>query len=271
MANYYMLGGDGKEYGPVAAEQLRQWMAEGRANGQTQVRTMEGGYIALATVPELNGAAASPASPAPAAPAAAFAYSPGVSDYFMRGGDGKEYGPVSAQQLRQWAAEGRANAQTLVRAANGGPFMALGMVPDLTAARPAAASLPLAQGSALGESDAGMQVKRLASIVAAGSAWMRALSVLMFLLTFVLCLTVIGFVIAWLPLWQGITMWSAATRAQQAVYTGAEQDLSLALEKIRQSFRIGVLLVIALVLFYFLMSAISVMMMGSIPGMNNLH
>ncbi len=34
---YKVIGADGKEYGPVSAEQLRQWIAEGRANGQTKV------------------------------------------------------------------------------------------------------------------------------------------------------------------------------------------------------------------------------------------
>jgi hypothetical protein len=34
---YKIIGGDGKEYGPITAEQLRQWIAEGRANFQTQV------------------------------------------------------------------------------------------------------------------------------------------------------------------------------------------------------------------------------------------
>jgi hypothetical protein len=35
---YRIIGADGKEYGPITADQLRQWMAEGRANAQTQVR-----------------------------------------------------------------------------------------------------------------------------------------------------------------------------------------------------------------------------------------
>jgi hypothetical protein len=35
---YWMIGGDGREYGPVTAEQLREWLAEHRANGQTQIR-----------------------------------------------------------------------------------------------------------------------------------------------------------------------------------------------------------------------------------------
>jgi uncharacterized membrane protein len=34
---YKILGADQKEYGPVSAEQLRAWIVEGRANGQTSV------------------------------------------------------------------------------------------------------------------------------------------------------------------------------------------------------------------------------------------
>jgi len=34
---YRIIGGDQKEYGPVTAEELRRWIAEGRANAQTQV------------------------------------------------------------------------------------------------------------------------------------------------------------------------------------------------------------------------------------------
>lgn len=35
---FKMIGGDGQEYGPVTAEQLRQWIWDHRANGQTLVR-----------------------------------------------------------------------------------------------------------------------------------------------------------------------------------------------------------------------------------------
>ncbi len=35
---YKIIGADQKEYGPVTTEQLRQWMAEGRVNGQTSVK-----------------------------------------------------------------------------------------------------------------------------------------------------------------------------------------------------------------------------------------
>jgi len=38
MANYTIIGGDQKQYGPVSGEQLRQWFLEGRVNPQTQVK-----------------------------------------------------------------------------------------------------------------------------------------------------------------------------------------------------------------------------------------
>lgn len=37
-STYKVLGGDRKEYGPVSAEEVRQWLAEGRLNGQSPVQ-----------------------------------------------------------------------------------------------------------------------------------------------------------------------------------------------------------------------------------------
>jgi uncharacterized membrane protein len=38
MANYTIIGGDQKEYGPITADDVRQWIAEGRLNEQTQIK-----------------------------------------------------------------------------------------------------------------------------------------------------------------------------------------------------------------------------------------
>src|SRR5258708_20353027 len=35
---YKIIGADKKEYGPVTADQMRQWIGEGRINGQTPVQ-----------------------------------------------------------------------------------------------------------------------------------------------------------------------------------------------------------------------------------------
>ena len=34
---YRIIGADGREYGPATAEQIREWIAEGRVNAQTKV------------------------------------------------------------------------------------------------------------------------------------------------------------------------------------------------------------------------------------------
>jgi len=59
---YKIIGADQKEYGPVSAEQMRQWMTEGRVNVQTQVLA-EGAteWVALGSLPEFAGVSAGPA------------------------------------------------------------------------------------------------------------------------------------------------------------------------------------------------------------------
>ncbi|MFO1487086.1 MAG: DUF4190 domain-containing protein [Verrucomicrobiota bacterium] len=52
---YRILGVDGREYGPVSAEQLRRWVAEGRADAETKTRTDAGGeWKPLALFPEFS-------------------------------------------------------------------------------------------------------------------------------------------------------------------------------------------------------------------------
>src|SRR5436190_679391 len=63
---YKILGSDQKEYGPVSAQQIIQWIHEGRANGATQARA-EGTetWLPLASIPEF--AALFPGQPTPVA------------------------------------------------------------------------------------------------------------------------------------------------------------------------------------------------------------
>jgi hypothetical protein len=67
---YRIIGADGKEYGPINAEGLRQWVLEGRANAQTKVLA-EGQteWKTLGEIPELaqilSGVATPPSSPPP--------------------------------------------------------------------------------------------------------------------------------------------------------------------------------------------------------------
>ncbi|MSU57262.1 MAG: DUF4339 domain-containing protein [Pedosphaera sp.] len=57
MANYQIIGGDHKEYGPVTADEVREWIAEGRLSGQSLVK-LEGTneWKPLAMFPEFAAA-----------------------------------------------------------------------------------------------------------------------------------------------------------------------------------------------------------------------
>jgi len=61
---YKIIGADGREYGPATAGQLRQWLAEGRANAQTP--TLAPGateWKPLGALPEFAGHFAPPIPP----------------------------------------------------------------------------------------------------------------------------------------------------------------------------------------------------------------
>jgi hypothetical protein len=66
---YKIIGADGKEYGPISLEVLRQWMAEGRANGETRVLP-EGSteWKTIAELPELKSVVATISAPPGSAP-----------------------------------------------------------------------------------------------------------------------------------------------------------------------------------------------------------
>ena len=67
MANYKLIGSDLVEYGPVSAEQIRQWITEGRVNAETKLQADGAAeWKPLAEVPEF--AEAPPATAPPTCP-----------------------------------------------------------------------------------------------------------------------------------------------------------------------------------------------------------
>ena len=68
---YKIIGSDGKEYGPVTTEQLRQWLTEGRVNAQTRVQAAgTADWKSLGEFPELGGTGAYTSPPMAAKPVA---------------------------------------------------------------------------------------------------------------------------------------------------------------------------------------------------------
>ena len=85
---FTILGADGKEYGPVSAAKISEWIAGGRANQQTKVRrTNETEWRTLADFPELGGA------PAPA---------PGEPPVAMPASSGSGAAPLGLELASRW-------------------------------------------------------------------------------------------------------------------------------------------------------------------------
>ncbi len=74
MANYTIIGGDGKQYGPISGDDLRNWISEGRLNAQSLAKSeSDAEFRTLSNFPEFAdvfGAGAQPAgTPPPLSPA----------------------------------------------------------------------------------------------------------------------------------------------------------------------------------------------------------
>jgi hypothetical protein len=64
---YTIIGGDGKEYGPVSADQVRAWVAGARANLKTKVKLVGSDtWITVADIPEISAEPGTPGTPAAA-------------------------------------------------------------------------------------------------------------------------------------------------------------------------------------------------------------
>ena len=64
MSNYTIIGGDGKQYGPIPEGDLRKWIAEGRLSAQSLAKGEgDAEFRPLSTFPELADAFAAPPPP----------------------------------------------------------------------------------------------------------------------------------------------------------------------------------------------------------------
>ncbi len=62
--DYQVMGGDGREYGPVAAGQIRQWIQEQRLERTTPVKRLDAkDWVFLESLPEFADAFHSPSQP----------------------------------------------------------------------------------------------------------------------------------------------------------------------------------------------------------------
>jgi hypothetical protein len=92
---YKLVGADNREYGPVSREEVLEWIAQGRANGQTIARFEDGAWKPLRTFVEFQDALG--------AGGAASVNAPPIETW-ATAGEAPTFSGVGAQRQTNWPA-----------------------------------------------------------------------------------------------------------------------------------------------------------------------
>jgi len=93
-------------------------------------------------------------------------------------------------------------------------------------------------------------VKDFASYISANRFWMKLFGVLMIIAGAFQALTIVGLVIAWLPIWSGVLLLKAASSALVAESAGTVETLEDALYRIGVFFKINGITALVVVIIY---------------------
>ncbi len=90
-------------------------------------------------------------------------------------------------------------------------------------------------------------VRSIGAPIFQGRGWLKFLGVLMIAYGVITALTIIGILFAWLPIWQGVLLYQAASLAEQSSVSGEPALLTASLGKLKVYFMImGVLTLIGI-------------------------
>lgn len=80
--------------------------------------------------------------------------------------------------------------------------------------------------------------------------WIKILAVTMFICGIFCAVTIVGIVVAWLPIWLGIILWNLSRCIGNAVYSGETAELEYGLSQLNLYFKIlGISLLLVTVLY----------------------
>lgn len=111
------------------------------------------------------------------------------------------------------------------------------------------------QYASLGEARQNHSVTDLSQPLASGAGWMKFVGIMFIVQGALTAITIIGILVAWLPIWIGVLVMQSAGAVERASNTGDAAALKESLAKLRTFFVIqGVLYIVGMVLtvLYFL-------------------
>jgi uncharacterized membrane protein len=125
--------------------------------------------------------------------------------------------------------------------------------------------------SSLGQATANHSIQDLSQPLASGKGWMKFVGIMFIIQGAVTALTIVGIVIAWLPIWTGVLLMQASSAIERAQMSGDSSALKESLARLRTYFIIqGVLylvgIVVAVLYFIFFGAMFAAMMKnGTFP------
>jgi len=92
-------------------------------------------------------------------------------------------------------------------------------------------------------------IKEISMSLDQSKGWMKLIGVLSIIYGGLLAITIVGIIIAWLPIWMGIILYQSASSIDQAAHTGEKMPILQSLQKLKTYFTImGVVTLIGLIL-----------------------
>lgn len=120
--------------------------------------------------------------------------------------------------------------------------------------------------------DASNDVRAIVRPLTDGKFWMKLLAVMMILSGALQALTIVGILVAWLPIWLGVLLFQAAAAAEDASASGDATVATRATDKLRLFFMIqGILMLIGLVLVGVMFLFGGFAMMAGLAGLNGAY
>ncbi len=151
--------------------------------------------------------------------------------------------PTASQPSSPTAASATPQASSPLATTGGGDAAA--SVPSQSLnpySAPASATSP---GAATGSGN----IRQFAAILAENAGWAKLLGVVFMIAGIIYCLTIIGAVVGWVPIWLGLILMRVARLAKDAEASGSPHSFTECLESIGRYFKImGILTLIGIVI-----------------------
>ena len=91
-------------------------------------------------------------------------------------------------------------------------------------------------------------IKEVSTPVFQARGWMKFIGILMIIIGVLYALTLVGIIIAWLPIWMGVVLYQAGSSTEQAYFSGDKFSLIKSLSQLKLYFTImGIMTLIGIV------------------------